>query len=301
MSMKSVDLPLNAFNSQQDGSIEVRPNMEGPKQREEVTGFGRSYRRSSSVILVADDDPMVLFMANQILTEKSFVVLQAEDGKIALDLFEANTPDLVLSDVMMPHIDGFELCSCIRRLKQGTHVPIVMLTGLNDARNIRQAFSIGATDYCEKPVNWELLPYKLDYILRASTTFKELQVSEERYSLVVQSINDGLWDWTFDDDRIFYSPRWKSMLGYNESDIDSDPLEWIDRIHPDDKSRVISKLHAHKNAETSHFECEYRIKNAEGKYRWMKCRGLAVSDDNGVAYRMAGSQIDISDRKQATE
>jgi len=144
-----------------------------------------------------------------------------------------------------------------------------------------------------------LLPYKLDYILRASTAFKELQASEERYSLIAQSINDGLWDWTFNDDQIYFSPRWKTMLGFNEDDIESDPLEWINRIHPEDKPRVIDELHAHKNAESPRFECEYRIKNAEGSYRWMMCRGLALSDKNGVAYRMTGSQTDITERKQA--
>ena len=70
---------------------------------------------------------------------------------------------------------------------------------------------------------------------------------------------------------------------------------------PDDKNRVISELHAHKNSESPRFECEYRIKNAEDNYRWMKCKGLAVIDENGAAYRMAGSQTDITDLKQAEE
>lgn len=166
--MDSSDLPPNALDKQRDSSIEPKSNKVSLKQRKDLSGHDHTYRRASAVILVTDDDPMVRFLAHQVLTEKSFVVLQAEDGKEALEIFEAKTPDLILCDVMMPHIDGFELCSSIRRMKQGEHVPIVMLTGLNDAQTIKQAFSIGATDYCEKPVNWELLPYKLDYILRAS-------------------------------------------------------------------------------------------------------------------------------------
>ncbi|MCP4875591.1 MAG: EAL domain-containing protein [Gammaproteobacteria bacterium] len=244
---------------------------------------------------------MIRLLAHQTLTDKSFEVLQAEDGRHALELFKAEEPDLVLCDVMMPEIDGFELCTSIRAMKQGEHVPIVMLTGLNDAKSIKQAFSIGATDFCEKPVNWELLPYKLDYILRASSTFSELQVSEERYSLVSRGANDGLWDWDYTDDRVYFSPRWKFMLGFTEDAIGHDPLEWIDRIHADDRFRVINDLHAHKTEQTSHFECEYRIKNAEGDYRWMVCRGLAVRGEDGVAYRMIGSQSDINDRKQAEE
>ncbi len=291
----------NVPDEQADSSIERQSVNTSLKHMEKSTEHSQQSSHGTSLVLVADDDPMIRFLAHQTLTNKSFVVLQAEDGREALDIFEAKTPDLILCDVMMPILDGFELCSSIRAMKQGKHVPIVMLTGLNDAQSIRQAFSIGATDYCEKPVNWELLPYKLDYILRASSTFYELQASEERYSLVAHGANDGLWDWDYKDDRVYFSPRWKSMLGFTEDAIDSGPLEWIDRIHPDEKSRVINELHAHKMAKTSHFECEYRMKNAEGNYRWMMCRGLAVRDEADVAYRMIGSQTDITDRKQAEE
>ena len=91
------------------------------------------------------------------------------------------------------------------------------------------------------------------------------------------------------------------MLGFDEDDIGNDPLEWIDRIHPDDKTRVINELYAHKNAETPRFKCEYRIEDADENYRWVLCRGLAVCEEDGVAYRMTGSQTDITDRKQAQE
>ncbi len=253
------------------------------------------------MILVADDDPMVLFLAKQALTGKSFEVMQAENGEQALELYQQKSPDLILCDVMMPVIDGFELTSSIRAMKGGDQIPIVVMTGLNDARSIRQAYSIGATDYCEKPINWELLPYKIDFILRASSSFNELAVSEERYSLIAEGANDGLWDWDFKDDQVYFSPRWKSMLGFDEGDIGNDPMEWIERIHPDDRNRVINELHAHKNAKTAHFESEYRMKNAEGEFRWMVCRGLAVRDEDGVAYRMIGSQTDNTGRKKAEE
>lgn len=277
------------------------PAGKSTDRMDRLTGQRCTSGRSSPLILVADDDPMIRLLAEQTLTNKSFSVVQAENGEQALELFASRAPDLVLCDVMMPEVDGFELCSSIRAMKQGDQVPIVVLTGLNDARSIRQAYSIGATDYCEKPINWELLPYKLDFILRASTTFSELQVSEERYSLVAHGANDGLWDWDFKDDQVYFSPRWKSMLGFEDAAIGNNPMEWIDRIHPDDKARVVNELYAHKNAQTPHFESEFRIKNAEGSFRWMVCRGLAVRDEDGVAYRMIGSQTDNTERKAAEQ
>ena len=301
MSAESIDLLLNYSGSEAEVPREAGAHQAVPDSRPQTTDPGAPSRKKSPVILVADDDPTVLFLASQTLTSKAFEVLQAQDGEIALELYESTQPDLILCDVMMPNIDGFELCSAIRRRESGAQIPIVMLTGLNDARSIRQAFSIGATDYCEKPVNWDLLPFKVDYVLRSSSAFRELQTSKERYDLLSQSINDGLWDWTFDDDRIYFSPRWKSMLGLAEDAVDSDPLTWIDRIHPDDKSGVINELHAHKDGESSRFECEYRIQHADGSYRWMLCRGLAVRDKRGVVCRMTGSQTDIEARKHLEE
>jgi diguanylate cyclase (GGDEF)-like protein/PAS domain S-box-containing protein len=265
----------------------------------ETTEYGLLSSQNSYLVLVADDDPMIRLLAKQALSSKLFKIVLAENGMDALEKFEAQTPDLVLCDVMMPTLDGFELCSAIRASKQGEHVPIVMMAGLHDSESIQQAFSVGATDFCEKPVNWELLPYKLKYILRASSTFSKLQVSEERYSLVAHGANDGLWDWDYANERVYFSPRWKSMIGFDENSIGSDPQEWISRIHPDDKSSVITELEAHKNGKTSHFESEYRIKNAAGSYRWMMCRSLAVRDEDNIAYRMTGSQSDITDRKIA--
>jgi diguanylate cyclase (GGDEF)-like protein/PAS domain S-box-containing protein len=124
-----------------------------------------------------------------------------------------------------------------------------------------------------------------------------LSESEERYALAVRGANDGLWDWDIASDRVFYSPRWKAMLGFAEEEIGTAPLDWLSRINPDDVDRVKAKLNAHLSGETSHFECEYSMVHKDGKFRWMLSRGLAVRDRNGKATRMAGSLTDITDRK----
>lgn len=128
-----------------------------------------------------------------------------------------------------------------------------------------------------------------------------LRESEERYSLAALGANDGLWDWDLDDDSIYYSPRWKLMLGYNEDDIDANLQEWFQRIHPEDLVEVQLALSAHLEGVSDHFEQEYRIKHRDGTYRWVLTRGLAVRDSGGNAYRMAGSQTDITLRKKAEE
>lgn len=127
-----------------------------------------------------------------------------------------------------------------------------------------------------------------------------LRESEERYALAAQGANDGIWDWELRANQIYYSPRWKGMLGFLEEEIQNLPQEWLSRIHPDDLEKVKQALSAHVQGITTHFECEYRLRHKDGSYRWVLARGLAVRQVDGKATRIAGSQTDITIRK-ATE
>jgi diguanylate cyclase (GGDEF)-like protein/PAS domain S-box-containing protein len=126
-----------------------------------------------------------------------------------------------------------------------------------------------------------------------------LRESQERYELAMRGANDGLWDWNLKTDRVFYSPRWISMLGYSENEIGSDPEEWLGRIPPDEREIVRVAITAHLNGYSPHFEIEHRIQQRDGSYRWVLVRGLAVRDASNLAYRMAGSMTDITSRKDA--
>src|SRR4030066_247706 len=126
-----------------------------------------------------------------------------------------------------------------------------------------------------------------------------LRESEERYALAVRAANDGLWDWNLKKSQIYYSPRWKHMLGYTDQQIGDNPNEWFNRVHPDDITQLRTNISAHLKGLPAHFECEYRIQHSNGSYRWMLSRGMAVMEDEKTAQRMAGSQTDITLRKQA--
>ncbi|OGO26689.1 MAG: hypothetical protein A2W33_07900 [Chloroflexi bacterium RBG_16_52_11] len=128
-----------------------------------------------------------------------------------------------------------------------------------------------------------------------------LRVSEERYALAVNGANDGIWDWDLKNNEIYYSPRWKKMLGFEDDEIGFSPQEWFNRIHPQDVDRFKLDLAAHLDRTTTSFENEHRLLHKDGTYRWILSRGLAVWDENGIALRMAGSQSDITDRKYAEE
>ncbi|HSP06734.1 MAG TPA: PAS domain S-box protein, partial [Acidobacteriota bacterium] len=128
-----------------------------------------------------------------------------------------------------------------------------------------------------------------------------LRESEERYALAARGANDGLWDWNLKTNEVYFSARWKLMLGWEEKDVAANPEEWFRRVHPDDLERVKTGIATHLEGITPHFENEHRMQHRDGSYRWMLTRGLTVGDGSGKPYRMAGSQTDITERKLAEE
>jgi diguanylate cyclase (GGDEF)-like protein/PAS domain S-box-containing protein len=128
-----------------------------------------------------------------------------------------------------------------------------------------------------------------------------LRESQGRYALAVRGANDGLWDWDMKTNQVYYSPRWKSMLGYEEEEIGASTNEWFNRVHPEEIDQVKLNISAHVKGLTSHFESEYRMRHRDGTYRWMINRGIAVWDKDENVDRMAGSQTDNTARKQAEQ
>ena len=129
----------------------------------------------------------------------------------------------------------------------------------------------------------------------------DLRESEERYALAMQGINDGLWDWNLKTNEVYFSPRWKTMLDYQESEIGNNLEEWFSRIHPGDVERIKMEILNHLAELNLQFESEYRVLCKGRNYRWMLSRAVIVRDVSGKAYRIVGLQTDISARKYTEE
>ena len=128
-----------------------------------------------------------------------------------------------------------------------------------------------------------------------------LMESEERYALAAAGANDGLWDWNLATNRLYFSPRWKQMLGLTEEEVGDEPTEWLSRVHPEEIERFSALLGHHLTGHAPHFESEHRIRRSDDTYIWVLARGLAVRDGAGQATRIAGSLTDITVRKQSEE
>ena len=128
-----------------------------------------------------------------------------------------------------------------------------------------------------------------------------LRQSEERYALAVSGSRDGLWDWDLSNDKVYYAPRWKQMLGLESTDITDSPEEWISRIIPDDRNTFLRQFDDHLSGEEEVFEVELRMVHQLGHTVWILCRGAVVRDDQGRAVRVAGSLADITEIKRVQE
>ena len=123
-----------------------------------------------------------------------------------------------------------------------------------------------------------------------------LRKSEERFALAVRGSSDGIWDWDAVTGEIYYSPRFKELLGYDHDDPEFGSFK--SRLHPEDRDRVLQMMRDHLRRQ-SVYDVEFRLRTRTGDYRWFHARGQAIWDDTERATRMAGSIADITDRKQA--
>jgi len=127
-----------------------------------------------------------------------------------------------------------------------------------------------------------------------------LRLSKERFDLAVQGSKDGLWDWDITNNRLYFSPRLKDLLGYRDDEYSESFETWVSNIHPQDYERVLNALNDHlKRGEV--YDVEYLHRNREGKYRWHHSRGRAIYDKEGQAVRMVGFISDIAERKLGEE
>lgn len=250
-------------------------------------------------LLIVDDSESNRDVLSRRLAHGGYLVKTAEDGDRALALVGAGAYDLVLLDVEMPGMTGLEVLRRLRQTHSQTLLPVIMVTGRTEGADIVEAFRLGANDYVTKPIDFPVALARIETHLSHKRTVEDLRESEERYALAVRGANDGLWDWNLTTNEAYWSPRWKAMLGYDESAIGVSPDEWLTRVHPDDTTRVREGLAAHLADESGFYESEHRILHRNGTFRWVLCRGAAVRDRHGAVTRLAGSLTDITDAKVA--
>jgi PAS domain S-box-containing protein len=124
---------------------------------------------------------------------------------------------------------------------------------------------------------------------------------EERLALVIEGTTDGIWDWNLKTNEVYFSQRWKALLGYEDRELTDCFEEWERLIHPDDLARVHTALQSYLHGQSQMYRLEHRLRHKDGSYRWLLARGTALRHTDGKPYRLVGSHTDITERKQAEE
>jgi diguanylate cyclase (GGDEF)-like protein/PAS domain S-box-containing protein len=253
-----------------------------------------------AVIMVVDDDENMRGMLRDALTRLGYTVVEAENGLKALSLFEAAIFDLVLLDVMMPDINGFDVCTAMRGLPGRENVPIVMLTGINEVSAISRAYEVGATDFLTKGTSWLILNERIRYVLRASRAVERLRTSETRLAKAQQIADLGSWEWDIDHRSFYCSWHTLEICGL---DVMPDSMSYEDLlhcVHPDDREQVDRTIQQAIQRRAS-CQLDHRIIRPDGSERIVLHHLDFSEEQDGPVRRIAGTIQDITRRKQTEQ
>jgi diguanylate cyclase (GGDEF)-like protein/PAS domain S-box-containing protein len=204
-------------------------------------------------------------------------------------------PELILIELQnSPSFKNAEAAGCLLLLSD---IPIIYLADHFDPAMVNAVSLTNSGDFLLQPCGDEELHVCLQSALIRMRNNLELRKSVDRYTLAARSASMGVWDWNLKTGEIYFSTGWKSLLGYSEDEFENTIAAWLERIHPDDRVKMKNDLNALSLGTQQQFDREYRIQNNKVTYVWMACTGIVERDPQGAAYRIVGSQIDITTRK----
>ena len=254
--------------------------------------------RAAPLALVVDDDRLIRMVVREALEQSGLKVCEADSGAQALERFATARPDIVVLDVIMPGLDGFATCAKLRGSAGGGRVPILIMTGLDDAASIAHAYEQGATDFITKPLNSMILSYRVRYMLRGSHTLDALIKSEARLGLAQRIAKIGNWEWRPDTNQFTASAELCRLMGIRSQDFAGTFDAFIQLVHAEDRDRVDEAL---KRILSKRVPCDidHRLVLPNGVDFTVNLQAEAVFDDQMKALSIVGMAQDITDRKQS--
>jgi diguanylate cyclase (GGDEF)-like protein/PAS domain S-box-containing protein len=244
-------------------------------------------------VLIVDDDPVTRMLMRQSLRHIELKVVEASNGAEALTQFTEHKPDMILLDVSMPGMNGFQCCEALRKLPGGEECAIVMVTSLDDVEDIEQAFQAGATDFMTKPLKWPLFNHRVKYILKANRTLQELSQNKNKLAKAQSIAHLVYWEWDYQSEVIECSSDMFDMLGLASRDRFT-LKQALKVIHPADRTRF---LRAVRKAirDKKPYDIEYRVQRPDGQVVFVNER-TDINFDFGQ-WRIVGTLHDITARK----
>jgi len=252
------------------------------------------------VVLVVDDDISARHIIRSHLEPKGYVVHDAGDGLEALSIAEKTRPEIILLDIMMPNMDGFDACEHLRQLPYAKHIPIVMMTGLDDTESIATAYDMGATDFITKPINYPLLSYRMDYVLRAKRTADNLIRSEARLSKAQRIARIGHWEWDVDANLIHHSNGIGDIFGITDLDPFVNVENFLAQLHADDRESASLAIERGKK-EGKNYGIPLRILVEPDQVRNIYQEAEFTTAENGDVTSAICTIQDVTEQKHSEE
>lgn len=246
---------------------------------------------SSAVILVVDDDQTSLLTTQKVLEKSGYQVLTAANGREAVSIFMDHKPDLIIMDVMMPVMDGFDATTAIRSYATDKAIPILMLTSQDDLESIHHAFDAGATDFLIKPINWTLLGERIRYSLKSSMVEDKLRRTQAQLMYAQKLAKLGYWEWDVKADRVTGSAAAFEIFGIpNQADVTLD--QFIANVAPKDVP-LIQQTITDANQGYQDIQVSFRIIHRDQSVAHIDCLAEAEYIDDELV-KLKGSVQDIT-------
>ena len=259
----------------------------------------RDSQMQAPLVLVVDDDATTRLLLRQTIERHGLRVAEAADGASGLAEFQRLHPDIVLLDVMMPDMDGFEVCAQLRRLAGGANTPVLMITGLDDSVSIDRAYQSGATDFITKPITWPILGHRLRYILRSARLTGDLARSETRFRATFDQTAVGITHVAMDGRFLMVNWKFCEILGYSKDEMLQLSVDEI--TYPQDRARSIALRMQIDSGKTDTFVNEKRLVRKDGTVIWATVTVSLIRDQDGRPMYKIGVIQDISERRRTEE
>lgn len=264
----------------------------------ELRGTKDGPTAGAAMVLIVDDDPFIRLIARDALETIGLRVMEASDGASGLSAMATLIPDIVLLDIVMPDMSGFEVCRQALRIAGVELPPILMLTGLDDSDSINEAYAAGATDFISKPVNWEILGHRIRYILKAANLSHDVNKSELQMANAQRMTGVGSWEWRVAQDLLIWSAEMYRICAVEAESVAHNYQGFLALVHPVDRQLVATALRNalnHGNA----YDIEHRLVRPDGTERVVHGKADVLFDASGKAVSMSGMLQDITQRKRA--
>ncbi|MBI4622004.1 MAG: response regulator [Verrucomicrobia bacterium] len=261
-----------------------------------------------ATIFLVDDVAANRDTLRELLDGQGYQVVEAADGPTALQLAAETPPDLVLLDVMMPGMDGYEVCRRLRADARLAEVPVIMVTALDDQASRLAGLEADADDFITKPFNRAELRARVHTITRLNRyrrlldAEQKLRDSEARFHQLAEHSNEVFWFVTLRPEKIAYvSPAVEKIWGLPAEQFYEDARRWLKAIHPDEQPVVRATFDAVLAGASARFEVEYRVVRPDGAVRWVLDTGTGIRNGRGEIVSIGGVARDITERKEAGE